>query len=260
MPKHRKGKGKASARPLAVPSMDNRPRYATPEVCHLPSPTPTPAKHKPSGPQGGTRVKASPQEIEELTDRFEGGLEFNDESEEASSDADSVVLRSGPWVEKGNPTGFLDSEDEELLEQWSEEHREDRFKRMTHEEWEGVAKFLINHAEPFAEQIGGALGMVQAILGEDGSVWSKGRRELSDQFLATFEELQGYRGQQDTDDDKLDKLKREEEMVAFLTQEIQNLKAGPGDLDLQKELLHLKQQVTTLTRRRQVYSGRRMRS
>ena len=146
MPKHRKGKGKASARPLAVPSMDNRPRYATPEVCHLPSPTPTPAKHKPSRSQGGTRVKASPQEIEELTERFEGGLEFRDESEEASSDGDSVVLRSGPWVGKGNPTGFLDSEDEEMFDQWEKEHREKSYAEMSREEWKKVAEFFLIHA------------------------------------------------------------------------------------------------------------------
>jgi len=44
MPKHRKGKGKATA-PMAVPSLDNRPRYRTPEVQvsvpQLPTPEPT---------------------------------------------------------------------------------------------------------------------------------------------------------------------------------------------------------------------------
>jgi len=45
MPKHRKGKGKATA-PMAVPSLDNRPRFSTPEVQvpvpQLPTPKPTP--------------------------------------------------------------------------------------------------------------------------------------------------------------------------------------------------------------------------
>jgi len=44
MPKYRKGKGKATA-PMAAPSLDNRPRYSTPEVQvpvpQLPTPEPT---------------------------------------------------------------------------------------------------------------------------------------------------------------------------------------------------------------------------
>jgi len=47
MPKHGKGKRKAAAKPLAVHSLDNRPRYRTPGVQgnapHLPTPEPTPA-------------------------------------------------------------------------------------------------------------------------------------------------------------------------------------------------------------------------
>jgi len=44
--KHRKGKGRAPAKPMTVPSLDNRPRYHTPEVQnvpHLPTPEATPA-------------------------------------------------------------------------------------------------------------------------------------------------------------------------------------------------------------------------
>ena len=46
MPKHGKGKKKAAVKPLAAPSLDNRPRYCTPEVQvftpQLPTPEPTP--------------------------------------------------------------------------------------------------------------------------------------------------------------------------------------------------------------------------
>ncbi|KAF8418676.1 hypothetical protein EV426DRAFT_678932 [Tirmania nivea] len=42
MPQIRKGKGKASARPLAVPNLDNRPRYETPDPMQLATPGPTP--------------------------------------------------------------------------------------------------------------------------------------------------------------------------------------------------------------------------
>lgn len=42
MPQIRKGKGKASARPLAVPNLDNRPRYETPDPMQQATPGPTP--------------------------------------------------------------------------------------------------------------------------------------------------------------------------------------------------------------------------
>ncbi|RPB20381.1 hypothetical protein L211DRAFT_852404 [Terfezia boudieri ATCC MYA-4762] len=42
MPQHRKGKGR-SAKPLAVPTLDNRPRYKTPDPVQPPTPGPTPS-------------------------------------------------------------------------------------------------------------------------------------------------------------------------------------------------------------------------
>jgi len=42
MPKHGR-KGKRMAKPLVVPSLDNKPRYSTPDLQQLPTPEPTPA-------------------------------------------------------------------------------------------------------------------------------------------------------------------------------------------------------------------------
>ena len=79
-------------------------------------------------------MEASPCEIEEVIERFEGGLEFREESEEESSVEEDCGPRSGPWVEKGNPTGFLDSEDEEMFDQWENEETEKLWKGMTGED------------------------------------------------------------------------------------------------------------------------------
>jgi len=43
MPKHWKRKAKPAGKPLAVLSLDNKPRYTTPEVHQLPTLEPTPA-------------------------------------------------------------------------------------------------------------------------------------------------------------------------------------------------------------------------
>jgi len=48
-------------------------------------------------------------------------------------------------VSKGNPIGFLDSEDEEILDQWGHDWRVRRVGRMTGDEWEDIGRFLLTH-------------------------------------------------------------------------------------------------------------------
>jgi len=97
-------------------------------------------------------MKASPQEIEELTDRFEGGLEFRDESEEAPSDGESVVFRSGPLVEKGNPTGYLDSADEELFDQWEDDEEEKFYRGLKKDDWRAIGQFCLFRFSAFLDE------------------------------------------------------------------------------------------------------------
>jgi len=141
MPKHRKGKGKATA-PMAVPALDNRPRYRTPEVQvsvpQSPTPEPTPASktgnrqvsvERKSGVEMAVSVHAPlvrvpnaivREALAQVDLRKQVGNVHEEEEEEGAcgeiSDSDDDYNFSGHWVSKGNPNGFLDSEDEEILD------------------------------------------------------------------------------------------------------------------------------------------------
>jgi len=119
MPQKRKQKGKG--RPLSVPSLDNNPRYETPDPVQLPTPAATPQVKLPLrfningsvySAEGGrlVRAKVGVRKVE---------LEEVEAEESAQSSCEEGT--SGPWVEKGNPVGFLDSEDEELIDRWAVE-------------------------------------------------------------------------------------------------------------------------------------------
>jgi len=85
-------------------------------------------------------------------------------------------------VKKGNPIGFLDSEDEELIDRWAVEQERERYKSMSRQEWKTVGLFLLKHFTRLVNGDGAPLGThyenVQAILGEDGSVNFEGRDTL----------------------------------------------------------------------------------
>jgi len=80
----------------------------------------------------------------------------------------------GPWVKKGNPVGFLDSEDEKLIDTMMAETEKERYRTMSRQEWKTVGLFLLKHFTRLVNRDGAPLGTdygnVQAILGEDGLV------------------------------------------------------------------------------------------
>lgn len=57
--------------------------------------------------------------------------------------SDEGPIDSGPWVVRGNPMGFLKSENEKVIDGWSLDFRESRFMEMTKGEWVDVARFLL---------------------------------------------------------------------------------------------------------------------
>jgi len=141
MPKRGKDQRKAAAEPLAVPSLDNRPRYRTPKVQgnapHLPTLEPTPAVR--TGNRGLSEeavvsvsdpVKRVITDILSLVDRIQA-REFTslhrysgEEEYEASARgeiSEEDHIESGPWVSKGNPTGYLDSDGELIVDQMGHE-------------------------------------------------------------------------------------------------------------------------------------------
>jgi len=85
-------------------------------------------------------------------------------------------------VKKGNPIGFLDSEDEELIDRWAVEQERERYKSMSRQEWKTVGLFWLKHFTRLVNGDGASLGTdyenVQAILGEYGSVDFRGRDTL----------------------------------------------------------------------------------
>jgi len=130
MPKHRKGKGKATAA-LAVPSLDNRPRYRTPEVQasvpQLPTPEPTPAV-KTGNRQVSVERKLAAKESSEIPPlvripeanvrmaleradlrKLVPSVHEEEEEEESARGeiSDEYHNFCGPWVSKETRPGFL---------------------------------------------------------------------------------------------------------------------------------------------------------
>jgi len=68
-----------------------------------------------------------------------------------------------------------------------------RYAEMSFGEWRRVAEFFLVHAAPFVEDVEGSFGMVQAILGEDGSEGIEGALELSELFHSALKELESNR-------------------------------------------------------------------
>ena len=97
----------------------------------------------------------------------------------------------GPWVAKGNPTGFLDSEDEAVLDQWDLDWRERMLKTMTRLGRRMVAEFLLMFTVNFVESelletddvVKKRFDLMMRILDEDGSVNSEGKKRIADAYM-----------------------------------------------------------------------------
>jgi len=215
MPKHRKCKGKATA-PMAVPSLDNRPRYRTPEVQvsvpQLPTPEPTPAVKTGNRQVSVERKLAAETSVSIITplvrvpdaivrealaraDLWKPVASVHEEEEEEEESAHAEISDEdhnfdGPWVAKGNPTGFLDSEDEAVVDQWGHDWRERRVKAVKGWEWRIVAEILLTNMVKFVEselfetdEAMKRFDLMLRILGVDGSVDGEGQRNIIDAYM-----------------------------------------------------------------------------
>jgi len=101
MPQKRKQKGKG--RPLSVPSLNNKPRYETPDPVQLPTPGTTQQVKLP------LHFSDSIGSIEGRVCRAKAGvrMEMEEVMEEESTQSSCEEGMSGPWVKKGNPIGFI---------------------------------------------------------------------------------------------------------------------------------------------------------
>ncbi|KAF8420903.1 hypothetical protein EV426DRAFT_701967 [Tirmania nivea] len=156
----------------------NRPRYETPDPGQLPTPKQTPG--------AGSSAKKGPRKLEERLEQERQEREVKNlmrlsEKEQGSIGSKEEIL----MMRKSG--GYLDSEDEEMLDKWSRENESEVFHKMGIQNWKTVAIFLLEHVVRLVEGVGleeappgTGLAYVQAILGKDGSVAFEGRDELGD--------------------------------------------------------------------------------
>jgi len=221
MPQKRKQKGRG--RPLSVPSLKNKPRYETPDPVQLLTPGATP------------QVKL-PLRFNDSVHSAEAGVrkvEMEEVGEEDSSQSSCVEGTSGPWVKKGNPIGFLDLEDKELIDAVMVEQESEKFRSMSSNEWKTVGLFLLKHFTRLVNGDGAPtdtdLENVLAILGEDGSLDFRKRDELSSWVDAIMAERNQRLNAEDDAQDTVTVLKQE---TSLLKDQVKRLSAK-GELELE---------------------------
>jgi len=168
MPKHGR-KGKGMAKPLAVPSLDNKPRYSTPDVQQLPTLEPTPAvKARSRGLPTFEEATNRPLVRAKVTMRSKEDWERERQErkeqvqrEQATQEETSALEESdeeecefqGPWVAKGNPLGFLDSEVEEILDSLAVKHAKMLENALGRDFWRSAAESLLKQMVHFTEEV-----------------------------------------------------------------------------------------------------------
>ena len=173
---------------------------------------------------------------------------YEEEEEESARGGirDEDQIFSGPWVSKGNPTGFLDCDDEEVVDQMGRDWWERRMRKMMAGEWEDVAGFLLTHAAVFvdselveSEQSLPEFDLILRILGEDGSVDWEDRDKISDAYFDAQRELGEFQRKQDKTEDKLE---ARDKLITGHGAELQSLteRRDTSDLEL---LLTVKTQM-----------------
>jgi len=202
MPKHGR-KGKGMAKPLAVPSLDNKPRYSTPDVQQLPTPEPTPAvKAKSRGlltleeemNRPLVRAKVTMRSKEEWEREWEEWKQ-QVQCEQATQEEMSALEESdveecefqGPWVAKGNPPSFLDSVDEEVLDSFAVRLARKAKDALGRDFWRSAAEFLLEQMVNFTEEIlvetepeMKSYDLLLKILGMHGGGMWEGREEIKE--------------------------------------------------------------------------------
>jgi len=272
MPKHRKGKGKATG-PMAVPSLDNRPRFSTPEVQvpvpQLPTREPTPVV-KTRDRQVAVERKAAKAPVPDRLVRVPeailrkalvradlrkpvASVHEEEEEEEVSacgeiSDEDHDF--DGPWVAKGNPTGFLDSDDEAILDKCGLEWKERREEAMKRWEWKFVTKIvlkctvnLVDSELVETEDSMKEFDLMIRILGEDGSTDDEGLMRITYAFMRVERELDEYRRQHDDADTSRE---ARDGIIAGLKEQIAQLSVRKESSELVKQLADWTHDLTTL--------------
>ena len=142
-----------------------------------------------------------------------------------------------------NSTGYLDSEDDALFDQWEDDEEEKFFRGLEKDDWRAIGQFCLFLLSAFLNEPMKEFRMAQAILGMDGSEGFEGREKLNHEIAVANIELAKYRRADDTAEDKLNELERENK---FLKEEIQSKRPGPDDSELRKEFIAYQQSYETV--------------
>jgi len=138
----------------------------------------------------------------------------HEEEEEESahgeiSDEDQIF--SGPWVSKGNPIGFLDSDDKEVVDQMGHDWRERRLKAIKVWEWKFIAQILLKCTVSFVESElveteddMKEFDLMIRILGKDGSMENEGLMRIVKAFSILERQIVKFYQQQDDANDILE--------------------------------------------------------
>ena len=253
MPQKRKQKGRG--RPLSVPSLDNKPRYETPDPVQLPTPGMTPQVKLP------LRFSDSVRSAEGRLVRAKVGvrMEMEEVMGEESAQSSCEAGTSGPWVKKGNPVGLLDSEDEELIDAMAVEQEREKYRTMSRQEWKTVALFLLKHFTRLVNGGGAPAGTdyknVLAILGEDGSVDFDGRETLCDYVDCGVAERDRYLIAEDDAQDRETALEGE---ISLLKDQVKRISAK-GELELELTKVQKAYQDTVVILNLQMEESQRLR-
>jgi len=145
----------------------------------------------------------------------------------------------GPWVAKGNPPGFLDSEDEEILDSIAVKRAKMVENALGREFWRSAADFLLEQMVHFTEEVLVETepemkkhDLLLRVLGMHGEGMWKGREEIKELIQKAIRERDDNYEMQDNTDDQIEALLVVNE---GLSEELANLATG-SDSELQAKL------------------------
>jgi len=120
----------------------------------------------------------------------------------------------GLWVVKGNPPGFLDSEDEEVLDSFAVRQAKKVKDALGKDFWRSTAKFMLEQLVYFTEEKlveteaeMKKYDLLLCILGIQGQGMWEAREEIKELIQKAIWERDDNYGMQDNTDDQIEALK-----------------------------------------------------
>jgi len=145
----------------------------------------------------------------------------------------------GPWVAKGNAPGFLDSEDEEVLDSFAVRQARKVKDALGKDFWRSAAEFMLEQLVNFTEEVlvetdpeMKSYDLFIRILGMHGGGMWEAREEIKEIIQKAIRERDRNYGRQDNTDDQIEAL---QVVNKGLREELAKLATGT-DSELQAKL------------------------